>query len=845
MAESTKSTLSTLREGHQPVSFNKSDIRYQTAVTAQDTGLNEVSNALLRKHRENRSSNLAERRERELSDNLQAKLDQETGVQRKPEYTDAQNDAYNSAQFISDTSKTVQNALSNIDMDDFYTNLTAENRDESIKGIKDTIHKAVAVYGVEGNEGALRSAIALSKSVNEHFTAGEVKYNTETLPTRTIGLLFDASIGSNSSKQEWSSVLQMAQADNVSGDMDKTSRDVVLMGEILRATEADDLQAYPALRDSKVWERMNSRQKRTLTSSHETAVVQANTRWVNKISDGLIQGFRNIDSVGDLSVYAEADAQIAKLPVSIRSRVEDKISTAREKSMVVGTMLNKLKIQEAQPNAGIQFTGKEGDDALAFITKQVQDSAAMSGENVTQQQATQMASLSGYRKSIRSDNSHGAYNLQGDIVNNTLNAYQLQAVQGGMKLQDAGYDSMDLQNIMGKDNASVYYATRSRMASGMSVHDAMTEVSSFKEVILNKTGTEKALSNIEDLEEADSKGVFDTIYGILDDVASLVPVPTTWKELRGTARTSLDTDQDLYTEVATDIDPVGVNTMKSGVARHTQIATQQAWLDFSRENTWLPVEERIAKFTAFRNDIAKSNFSPIYNQAINNKMKLAVGGDGRKVSRLLSRTNQQLSSMLTLPTSTRLAIQEHITDVTYSDANGTIRLITDPEERASLLASGVDGVKSKINIERFYDVQDNGLRVNGRTIPPFEEIAENAVGSFDSGRKLRTFQPHSIKYNSVSKSFIMTGLNPLGNDLVFEEDIIDEVLVNGKFVPDIEHAKGTNAIMSIDEDLVMMFMQANNLDLEDIAVREEGASNLTDAVGSEQSRSILGQLGSI
>ena len=838
--DSASSTVNTLKEGYSPVSFNKSDIRQQPLQRTDSFGLEYVAQALQNKHRTQSASNKAEAREQELSEVQRAKLDQAAGKSPSKEYSDIQRTAYDVAKYTDESSSVLSNTLHQMDFDDMHENLKPEQIAETQDGMIDTIHKAVASYGVGEHEGAMKVAVLQIRSVKERFEAEKIKYNTETLPARTIGVLVDSSIKYSATKEDWDNTIKLINSADITGEMDSELRDKTVIGEIKRATEAENLSAVPSLKGSDIWERMSATQKQSVNSAYGTAVVKWNNKQINKFAGVMIKAYTQSVDSGNTDHAKEAEKLLVGLPDNIAEPVHTKTQNARENYEEVMRVYYKMEQHNADKQAGVQFSKADAGIAAKLVTSRLLNKAKQEDVELLPQVATQRASLELHNMNMITKDTQGAFNMNGKLVNGLATAYQLRAFQGMEALSIGGLDDSQLSEPAGEDNASKFLAIRRRVQEqGQSIHSAFGSVLDNEAVEFPTSKTESILKELsKEITEVDQRNWFEIIGGVLDDAVSILPYVGSYTPDN---RTELDKvgSSDRYSEVAIDANTF-LNWQSNGIARHVQTGVQQAYVDFRANNTKFSEEDKVHLFEKKLGSSVISNRRPIMNTAVNTKLKNAVNGDNRRASRYMTEATQILSSMLTLPTSVQDAAYREATDVYKTGEDGQVVQVMDNAEKHKLLRTRPESIVTKFNENTFNRIAGNGFTsYEGLSVRPFKEMASENVGRWDSGEATKSFQTHSIQYGKNTSSFIMQGLTPTGGDLAFEQDVVDRVRVNGEWVDVPEYYTGQMPTMVIPEQMMFDVMRS----LSDNALRkyralEQGRGSVVNLPSTSDSNAI-------
>lgn len=780
---------------------------------------NAISSAAKEYYRRERDQQVRDERERKASATRMggylAATNQDLPEDAEPETIKT----YHTSKFITSSDLAIKELSKTFD-DESFQELGVTKQNEIIAQFKENLANEAAVNSVDDNAVAQEYVVAQMRALDTNLAISRDKYNNDTIPRKTISNHVDSLITTNSDKDRWSGAFESFRAEKVRGGMDDTTLNKVIYGETLRATEAGNLNAYDALRESKVYSELSSAQKHQLDSSVRKTQSAIRTKSISDFVELSKSRLKQAMNTADITEYEDIVSDIRKLPADIRTDVVEKMAPSLEKFLPTRDALTKLDMIGSGVR-NITMSKDEIETALDYTTMQTMARTATADAEggtavptMSPQEATQVAAGMLSSRGLYHENSQDAFNLQDvTFVDGAPTQAYIQAIAGADNLRAQGLTKDSMRRIMGDDNYAVYAQLNTYRDRGIDDGTAMSRIMANKEAFLDSTNFQKAQKKIKTLEKIDQSGFLESIADTFKDNSLIAHVGESVmdifddsddnKELELYSRAYLDDEN----EMGSALTDGGVRT----ISERNRTEATVAFLAFQDK---FPDMDEATLLREFKEQLEEDaiivNSNLIVNEGLRRRLN-KVSNDPKIANQRVSRAMQVLTPLVALPKDLQFTIQDSILEVTRVTAEGT-ELITDINERRKYINDRrrSDDIVVKVNRKKYEELYAKGGTLSdGTTIAPIRSYIEKQAGIFDT-RAADTFVQHTVMYDDMQQGFVVSGLDRSGELLTVDKDF--DTLAFKEFGKDPEIRAGTPLSGVLPESLVTMYAESFGID---------------------------------
>lgn len=794
--------------------FQKSGITYNEKVRSYTEGIAEtIMDTAIDKYKRDNAERRKEEREQEASDKLRGQVLESTQQELPEDASDVTKQTYRASQFIRNSSKLAKEAILSFDSNDFME-MGEDRQNENVQAIKDGVIDSVAGTGIEDLPSIQGYLIEQMKAIDIGVANSRHNYKNVVLPTRTVGNTVDMLIEQGADEAQFEAGIKQFYDESIRGSMPTADMDRLVYGEIMRATESGNLDAFPALKKTETYKNLSSSQKTMLDRSYEREITQNKNQRIDELTKSFRSGINHALATGDLTPVNEMEAQLQALPAAYSEPIRAKLDTSLKKLQPTREALQ-LGFIRASGERDVDLDDKQ---TATFYDYTVRENMNMGGGEVPAQEAKQMSGMQLANIGLFTENTHDAFDLQNvSFVDGQMDIRSARALQGGNNLHNSGLPRRDIERVMGDKNYAIWTQARTYQEQGFDSNVAISRAIENNTRYEDSSEFEKAQAKVSEIDVVQQAGWFDIALDAFGDVAAaVVPLPTAFQsqfELEQSEELELFTQAPLG-ETGASIGDAQTAGALSAIGESNTGKVAAAFMEFQDKYPSLDSRTRQKEFTRkLEEDTIIANGNVIMNDRLGDRLR-GLTGSQTLGNKYLSLSSQALTPMMTLPREERIAIQDTIMNVQVKQEDGSFKTITDQDEKIRVFNAQqfrkTENVQISVDLEKYDDLYSNGGTLsNGRQIKSLRNRITKLAGWFDTRSFGQEFIQHKLDYDENTRSFLMEGLDRSGEILTTDMPVLgQEVTATGEVQETVELAPDTPVRGAIPEDLMMLFVKA-------------------------------------
>jgi len=806
MADNPKEIASALQQGTGDAGYyQKSNMQYQEKVRGTgDAGLGKVAQTLIRQNEIRNAEIEQENKKRAATAKTRAKVKGMTNQElteleiENPETLQA----YNAGKFYNSVSDGVRE-FTNVLKDENFLSLPVIERKQQLQDFHDTLMDEISKQGLVDDENIHRFVAKQVDAVNLAYSSAVYEHQNVTIPTRTISTHVDGLIKAQATPEQWKSYISTWKNPKISGKMPTADLDKVIYGEVNRAIDSGNLDAYSALKDSDVYGRLTTDQKSTVEKNYVAEIKHQEDTMVAGITSQFKDLADDALASGNLMHVESALVEISKLPKSMQKKVRDKINTKLNKLVPAVTTLQTFDAMEPGQTRfdedAAQLIFKREQQKL--ISQAVEDPTTGEVSAISPVDASIMAAMTLADKQVFTKKTQEFFDIKEVVFDKTTGAMDhrtAKAFEGFDKLIARGYSEDVIERIAGEENYDLYLDTKLSYGDKVPRDIALERILEKKKTYDELDTKVKNLSKLKGLTEITTSSWFDRA---VDD---LVDTVTFWLPNFGTSD-DVETTQIAPITAGVDMDNIPDDVSDVLAAQNSRVIATD-FSDFMKKHPTIAPEKLQDEYLK---SVKERGVTINGNMVLNRKFKeLAsrVSPDVSTQSQMASLSMQVLTPLVAMEPAAQSAVIDSVTTVEMLNDTGEWEAVTDRVQRSKVLQSDYESmpnVSVRVDLDKYQTLYKKGGKLSsGQNIPAIRDIISEQAGWYDT-RKF-DFTLHRVEYSDRLSSFVVDALDRDGDVLTTDAPILEKTTKGTKLKKAADYPiRGV-----IPDNTVYLFMKA-------------------------------------